>query len=162
MTNVPIASGNIAQVLRLARSSLKDPSRPFTPNERRKFKILSDTTVYISHARLPHAHFSRSKVVHGHATSQCAGKDSELRDGLPPRALCFFRAYSCSRLQIETTSPMEAISHLPFKFLRVVQACEALGPSLEMRRVETVVLITANKRKAGSLGWSWAQTTPVG
>ncbi|CAM9197269.1 unnamed protein product, partial [Laminaria digitata] len=29
------ASGNIAQVLRQARASLKDPSRPFTPTERR-------------------------------------------------------------------------------------------------------------------------------
>eukprot|EP00903_Cladosiphon_okamuranus_P010075 g9544.t1 len=31
----PFASGNIAQVLRQARASLKDPSRPFTPTERR-------------------------------------------------------------------------------------------------------------------------------
>lgn len=31
------ASGNIAQVLRQARASLKDPSRPFTPTERREW-----------------------------------------------------------------------------------------------------------------------------
>lgn len=31
-----IASGNIAKVLRQARASLKDPSRPFTPTERRE------------------------------------------------------------------------------------------------------------------------------
>ena len=30
------ASGNIAHVLRQARASLKDPSRPFTPTERRE------------------------------------------------------------------------------------------------------------------------------
>ncbi|CAM9300125.1 unnamed protein product [Ectocarpus sp. 12 AP-2014] len=31
----PFAAGNIAQVLRQARASLKEPSRPFTPTERR-------------------------------------------------------------------------------------------------------------------------------
>ncbi|CBN77447.1 conserved unknown protein [Ectocarpus siliculosus] len=37
----PFAAGNIAQVLRQARASLKEPSRPFTPTERRPSLVSS-------------------------------------------------------------------------------------------------------------------------